>query len=158
MSDAPALFKAIDTSRKRLHRYLHWVEWVTDLASTEQYIKQRITSNLNNACWYGVHVDEKLQGVFGIKYVNTQTHIAELGYWLSDQASGKGVISAAIEAVSKHLSAEYGTRIIEFRILEQNTASIHIAKKFDAQLVERRAFDSISTLSEQQLLIYHAPI
>lgn len=158
LGDAPALLKVINTSRQRLHRYLHWVERVTDLPSTQDYIKQRITSNLCNAQWFTICVDGELHGVFGIKYVNTDTDIAELGYWLSDNMVGKGIINSIIVAIRSYLRSEYHTKTLEFRVLEQNLASIHVAKKFGGQLIQRKAFESTSPLSQQQLLIFRASI
>jgi ribosomal-protein-serine acetyltransferase len=158
LSDAPALLKVINTSRQRLHRYLHWVDRVTDLPSTQDYIKQRITSNYYNAQWFTICVNNELHGVFGIKYVNTDTNVAELAYWLSDNVVGQGIITSIIVVVRSYLRSEYDTKTLEFRVLEQNLASIHVAKKFGGQLMQRKAFKSTSALSQQQLLIFRASI
>ncbi len=158
LSDAPALLKVVNDSRQRLHRYLNWVEQVTDLASTEQYIKQRISSNLYNACWYGIYINDQLLGVFGIKYANTQTNIAEIGYWLGDGAAGQGIVSLIITTIRPQLHAQFGTQTLEFKILEENMASIRIAQKAGAQFIESRPYETVTSFSKQRLLIYHAPI
>ena len=158
LGDAPALLKVINTSRQRLHRYLHWVDRVTDLPSTQDYIKQRITSNQCNAQWFTICVNNELHGVFGIKYVNTDINIAELGYWHSDSMVGRGIITSIIVVIRSYLRSEYDTKTLEFKVLEQNLASIHVAKKFGAQLMQRNAFESTSALSQQQLLTFRASI
>ncbi len=158
LSDAPALLSVINQSRARLCRYLYWVDHVTDLTSTEEYINERITSTLYNAAWYGIYHDGQLCGVFGVKYVNEQTKIAEMGYWLGDEAVGKGVMLQVLTVLRKQIAEKYDVNFIEFRVLEQNTASLNLAKKAGARCVAVEPFDTQTTFSSQRLLIYRAII
>lgn len=84
-------------------------------------------------------------------------NVAELGYWLSSDAQGNGIISqviASVPIILKNTSA----KVIEFRCLEQNVASIKIALKSGASLVGTIPnFVSVGN-TRQQLNIYQVAL
>ena len=86
------------------------------------------------------------------------TGVAELGYWLSHHFYKKGIISAIVSALSVFLTQNTTAKIIEFRCLEQNLASINIAKKSGAVLVNSLPNYMEIANSNQNLNIYQAKI
>ncbi len=80
-------------------------------------------------------------------------NVAELGYWLSSDAQGNGIISqviARVPSILKNTSA----KVVEFRCLEQNVASINIALKSGASLVDTIPDFAFANNTMQQLNIY----
>ena len=154
-SDAEQFHQIILASKPHLAKYLYWAENITDLASTEEYLQQRVHSQLPRAAWYKILIDSELCGLFAIKSI--QDNIAEVGYWLKQDAQGKGVISQILTAMKKHLKNE-GVHSIEIRCLEQNKASINVAKKAGAQLMNTIKNHSVIDGQQQDLLVFNVEI
>ena len=129
--DSPTIFSLVEENRKQLQRFLYWVDEVTDLRTTEDYIEKRIHSGLPGAKWFKVVLMHEPAGVFGIKSVCTEKSEAEIGFWLSQKAQGKGLISQAISAVSELLKQQ-NIRTLKMTCLHENKASIAVAKRAGA--------------------------
>lgn len=132
--DAAVIFELVQKSRVNLEKYLSWVDDVIDLKSTEKYISSRVNDELSNGKWYKIEFKGDICGVFAIKSVFTKTSIAEVGYWLDNTAHKKGIITSIIPFIPKYLK-ELGVKIMEFRCLTNNFASIRIATKSGAKLI-----------------------
>ena len=68
-------------------------------------------------------------------------HSAELGYWLGRQHWGRGVATAAVEAICRYGFETVGLRRIYACVFEPNTASTRVLEKAGFQLegVHRKA-------------------
>lgn len=153
MDDAQALFAEISKHRAQLAKYLYWVDSVTDIASAERYINERINSRLPDATWFAIIKEEQLSGVFGIKYIDRDKQLAEVGYWLSASAQGKGVISKII-AYIKALLKQHQVRDLAIACLAQNSASIRVAEKAGGKLVSVEPEAMVIDGQAQALLTY----
>ncbi|REL34710.1 GNAT family N-acetyltransferase [Thalassotalea euphylliae] len=132
--DASPLFTLIQKNRANLAKYLYWVSDVTDVASTERYILERVNSGLPSATWLKILDNQQICGVFGIKYIDADKQLAEVGYWLSSDSQGRGIISQVIRYMT-HILAKHKVRYLNIACLEQNAASIRVAEKAGGQLV-----------------------
>ena len=74
--------------------------------------------------------------MFGIKSVNSDDGVAEVGYCLAGDVQGRGIIATIINAMSPYLETELGARILEFRCLDANQASMNIALRAGAVLTQ----------------------
>jgi len=156
-SDAPAILEQVNASREHLSQYLYWVEGVTCIASAQKYITDRVHSGLPGALWFKIYFNNQVSGVFAVKSVCPDAGIVELGYWLTTAAHGHGIISQIIARLPKVL-ADTGAKTVEFRCLEQNTASIKIALKSGARLVGSIPDFLVANQVSQSLNIYRMPL
>ncbi|WP_194842615.1 GNAT family N-acetyltransferase [Endozoicomonas sp. OPT23] len=131
VADAGVFFDLIEMNRALLSKYLYWVDDVTNLSSAEQYIENRINSSLPESRWYKILFKESVSGVFGIKSVCRESSEAEIGYWLSEHAHGHGVIAKITMEVCNLLANE-GVQSLKITCLEENQASITVAKRLGA--------------------------
>ncbi|MBH0074813.1 GNAT family N-acetyltransferase [Pseudoalteromonas sp. SWYJ118] len=161
-SDAADILKTVNLSRAGLGKFLPWVEGVNNIESAKKYILDRVNSGLNGSRWFKIYykdlnLPDNFSGIFAVKSICPELNVAELGYWLSSDAQGNGIISQVITRVPiilKNTSA----KVIEFRCLAQNAASIKIALKSGASLVGTIPnFVSIGN-TRQQLNIYQVAL
>ena len=136
VTDSSDILDLVEFSRPQLGKYLYWVDGVRDEISAHKYIVERINSGLSGSRWFKIQFHEQVCGVFGIKSISVGSGIAEVGYWLSHAAHGNGIIVKIIAQLSSFLLANTDAKIIEFRCLENNTASISVAKKSGAEFVD----------------------
>lgn len=78
---------------------------------------------------YGIFEGDEFLGEIGLSFINWNTQVAELGYWLKKSARGRGVVKQLLPEVEK-LGFEY----FDFRKLvitcdSENVASRVIAEK-----------------------------
>lgn len=154
-SDASNILNLVHASRSELGKYLYWVKEVHDIKSARKYISKRVNSELSGAQWFKIYFKNKVCGVFAIKSVCPDSFVAELGYWLCSSAYGNGIISHIIPKLPEIL-AESNAKIIEFRCLDQNFASINIAKKSGAKLIDSISNFMVANQVTQNLNIYQA--
>ncbi|MDE3270455.1 GNAT family N-acetyltransferase [Pseudoalteromonas sp. G4] len=157
LSDASAILSLVNLNRERLAEYLYWVEDVQCVDSAKQYIFDRVNNGLNEAHWFKIYFNNEICGVFAVKSVCPQTHVAELGYWLGDSAKGNGVISQIVNYLPK-LLANTSANAIEFRCLEQNHASIKVALRAGANLVGSIPDFMVANGIKQNLNIYRVTL
>ena len=130
---------------------------MTDLNTTKKYIEDRVNSGLEGAQWLKFVFEGETVGVFGIKSVCESTGEAEVGYWLSQHAQGKGLVTQAMEAVI-HLLRERGAKCLVITCLEQNKASIAVAKRVGASHEETKPNYLTLDGNLQDLFIYSLPL
>ena len=157
LSDASAILSLVNLNRERLAEYLYWVEDVQCVDSAKQYIFDRVNNGLNEAHWFKIYFNNEICGVFAVKSICPQTHVAELGYWLGDSAKGNGVISQIVKYLPK-LLANTSANAIEFRCLEQNHASIKVALRAGANLVGSIPDFMVANGIKQNLNIYRVTL
>lgn len=133
--DAATIFKLVESSRLHLGVFLYWVDNVQDEESAHQYIIERIQSGLSGSYWFKIKFNMQVCGVFGIKSISIETGVAEVGYWLSHAVHGNGIIVKIITQLSSFLLDKTDAKIIEFRCLENNAASISVAKRSGAEFI-----------------------
>ncbi|MBQ4800504.1 GNAT family N-acetyltransferase [Pseudoalteromonas sp. MMG006] len=155
--DAAGILKTVNLSRASLGEFLPWVEGVNNIESAKKYILDRVNSGLNGSRWFKIYYKDNLSGVFAVKFICPDLNIAELGYWLTSDVQGNGIIGqviARVPSILKNTSA----KVIEFRCLEQNVASIKIALKSGASLVDTIPNFVAVDNTRQQLNIYQVAL
>ncbi|MBU2970836.1 GNAT family N-acetyltransferase [Pseudoalteromonas sp. C2R02] len=157
-SDAFSIYNLVEQSRDELSEYLYWVKDVIDPETAKNYISQRINSGLSGASWFKIQFNSNDCGVFAIKSICDTTGLAELGYWLSHHFYKKGIMTSIVKNLPHYLKQNTNAKIIEFRCLEENLASINIAQKSGAVLVNSLPNYMEIANSNQKLNIYQRRI
>jgi RimJ/RimL family protein N-acetyltransferase len=73
--------------------------------------------------------DGEAVGSVGVRWLEPDQGVAEVGYWVAPQARGKGVCTRAVRLVSRWLIADHGIERLQLRADEQNVASRKVAEK-----------------------------
>jgi len=152
-SDASDILNLVSTNRVGLDEFLYWVKDVQCVNSARKYISDRINSGLNDSRWFKVYFKDNISGVFAVKSVCPNSLVAELGYWLCGAAQGHGIINQIVSHLPEILE-NTDTKAIEFRCLEKNHASIKIALRSGATLVDFIPDFMVANGVKQDLNIY----
>ena len=152
--DSLTILNLVESSRSQLGKYLYWVDDVQDEISAHQYIAERLHSGLSGSRWFKIKFNAQVCGVFAIKSISTDSGVAEVGYWLSHAVHGNGIMAKIIAHLPSFLLESTDAKIIEFRCLEKNIASISVAKKLGAKFVDVIPNYSNTENKSQDLHIY----
>lgn len=68
-------------------------------------------------------------GSIGVRWVDPEQGVAEVGYWVAPEARGKSLCTRAVRLVSRWLIAEHGVERLQLRAEEQNAPSRRVAEK-----------------------------
>lgn len=112
--DTETLFHLISSSREHLREWGSWVERIETKEDTEQLIKKYL---LQYAGKKGMHFLIKYEnepvGSISLKQFSWDVNSGEIGYWLSPDYVGKGIVSQAAEGI-----LEYGFNYVNLHKIE----------------------------------------
>jgi ribosomal-protein-serine acetyltransferase len=129
-SHAEGLFSAIDRSREHLSDFMPWVGNMQTLADTKNYIANcQALHNEKKEISFVIIVDEIIRGRIGLHYWNRQNNTAAIGYWLTKDVLGKGIIIRACKALIDYGFSEMKLNRIEIKAATTNLKSQAIPEK-----------------------------
>ncbi|MBP6005289.1 GNAT family N-acetyltransferase [Candidatus Saccharibacteria bacterium] len=137
--DSPALFALIDTNREYLARFLPWVEDTLSINDSLGFINKSFENYANNIEYnFGIFYQDRLVGMISIRTANHLGAPLEIGYWIAEAYSGKGITTQATDAITKYGFDQLGLSQISIFAQIDNPASNKIAKKIDYQLIDSK--------------------
>lgn len=141
MKSANDIFECIERSRDNLREWLPWVDDTKSPKDTEKYIREVNHSKYpEKQLVFEVIFQNQIAGLIGLKSVDSQNNKAELGYWLGNEAVGKGVMTRSSKAVLDHAFQELDLNRVQLKCAVNNIRSCNIPKQlgFSFEGIERQ--------------------
>src|SRR5699024_6733518 len=95
--------------RKQLREWLPWVDF---MKKPEQYvpiIKEWTEMNdAREAMTLGIYYEGTLTGTCGFNTIDGLSRRGQIGYWLAEENTGKGIMTAVIAAIIDYILKEMG--------------------------------------------------
>lgn len=124
---AEALFKLVDQNRIYLREWLPWLDANTSVDDTKTFIKSTLEQFAgNNGFQCGILYKNHLVGVIGYHKIDWANRAAGIGYWLSADAQGQGIITRACRCLVNYAFTELKLNRIEIRCATGNHKSCAI--------------------------------
>jgi ribosomal-protein-serine acetyltransferase len=133
------LFKITDQNREHIGKWLEWVSSVEQLSDSIEFIKATIENRRTGSEYqYGIFYDGRLIGGAGIINLGKDP---EIGYWLIEQAAGKGIMTRVAKALT-HFGIET-LKLPQIIIMAhpENIASNKVAEKCGYTLQGQKNLD-----------------
>ena len=147
-SNVEQLFSLIEYNRDYLQEWLPWVNSTTRVEHSKQFIENAFQTHADRVgLTSGIFYQESLVGVIGFNEFDWRNKIGYIGYWLSKDAQGKGIMTRAVRALT-----DYG-----FEILDLNRIDIRAAvdNKKSRAIPERLGFNQEGILRQTEWLYDH---
>lgn len=151
---ASRLFKLVDENRIHLRQWLPWLDQNTTIEDSENFLRNcqasyAAQSQLNVLMFYG----EELVGTTGFNSISHLNHSADIGYWLSQQYTGRGFMTAAVEKLIEIGFREYGLNRQVIRAMTHNASSRNIAVRlgFTHEGCQRQAANQYGTYFDLEI-------
>jgi ribosomal-protein-serine acetyltransferase len=100
---APELLAFVQENRAYLGE---WLVWARDMQTEEDarlFIKRGHTHFYEDGLpGVGIWLDERLAGGIGFSSIDRKTNSAEIGYWLGQQAAGRGLMTRSLRAILRY--------------------------------------------------------
>lgn len=142
--NARAVFALIDGQREYLHQWFDWVD-ATISPETAYPFMQR-TAETTNGNYYIVQ-SGRVIGSVGVDY-NERRKSGEIGYWLSHDANGRGIMTRAVGVLERFCFGALGVNRVEILVDVENAKS---------QAVAMRAGYQREGVSRQSMMLHGAP-
>lgn len=129
---AQQLFAAIDSSRLHLSAFLPWVDAMGSVADVTAYLKNcELLAGQGKEVSFVIFYHEVPAGRIGLHHISLENKSAAIGYWLTKQAQGHGVVTLSCKALIGHGFNALGLHRIEIKAAVENVRSQAIPQKLN---------------------------
>ena len=128
--DADALFDVTVANRAHLAPWMPWARDLRHPGQTREWIRtiQRQQAEDNGfACL--VVADGRIAGTVGLNRVDHVNGATAIGYWLTEDAQGRGTMTAAVRALVGHAAATMGLHRVVIEAAPDNVRSRAIPER-----------------------------
>jgi ribosomal-protein-serine acetyltransferase len=127
---AKELFALTDKNRKFLRKFLPWTDATLEVKDSLDHIlkvekEYKLGESLDTAIFY----KNELIGRVGFHTINYDNLSAEIGYWLSEEYTGSGIMTDCCKALIKYGFEKLGLNRVEIRVLKRNKKSAAIPRR-----------------------------
>jgi ribosomal-protein-serine acetyltransferase len=140
----PVIMENYDHLRK-------WVPWLVDGYDIEMtrnaYDNGFLATKECRALWLLIRYNKKLVGGIGLNKFDYPNRTTEIGYWISAEYEGKGIVSRSCKALIEYAFDDLGFNRIEMKCAVENKKSRAIP--------ERLGFTEEGVLREAEWLYDH---
>jgi ribosomal-protein-serine acetyltransferase len=127
---AHGLFAAVNNNRIHLSEFLPWVDHMQSVDDFSKYVRNcEVLYLQNKEVSFVVILDEIPVGRIGLHYINLQNRNASIGYWLTKDAEGKGIMIRACKEIVTYGFEKLGLHRIELMAAVNNLRSQAIPEK-----------------------------
>lgn len=124
------LFNLVEENREYLRKFLPWLDSNTEKEHSKNFIKEmlrRIELGENGVSYFIFNKD-KMIGVIDTHHIDKDKKSFHVGYWISENMQGKGIMSYSADLVVQEMFKR-GFKTAEIRCSTVNPKSCAIAKK-----------------------------
>lgn len=129
-ADAADLFALTERNRRWLRAWLPWLDSVTSVADSLSFIRIMRRDHGNEhrfAC--GLFFKGQLVGVAGPHVIDQANRACQIGYWLDEAHTGRGLMTSAVRALVAHVFTAMNFNRVEIRAAPGNYASQAVCER-----------------------------
>ncbi|WP_050470313.1 GNAT family N-acetyltransferase [Herbaspirillum chlorophenolicum] len=137
LREAPALYDAVNRSVRAISEWEAWCTLDYSLADARLFL-QRSIEQWDMRAAYDFNVIERISGLVigsvAINQISQLNQLANLGYWVRDGYTGRGIAAIAARAAAAFAFGKTGLTRLEIVIQAGNLRSQRVAEKTGATL------------------------
>ncbi len=128
---AEEMYNIIDNERERLGEYLPWVHNLKSAEEEKKVIEDILQQMLDKKMFVlMILVDDKVAGMIDLHEIKINVR-AEVGYWLSREYEGLGIITRSVEYLTEYAFTELNLHKLTILVQTENAKSAAIPKRLN---------------------------
>jgi ribosomal-protein-serine acetyltransferase len=128
-ADAEEIAALIERSRPALAEFMPWAAG-SDLEAVREFRRRAERERqAGEAIHTVIEVDGRIAGSVGAHHIDEANGACELGYWLGDGYTGRGLVTAAVRAFLDHAFGTWGLRRVAILAATDNVRSRAIPER-----------------------------
>lgn len=133
--EAIGLFALVEKNRPYLREWLDWVDAQTGQEVSKTNILKRIErAEKGDMLDLGIYLNGRLIGSMGFTKIVVKSGRAEIGYWLSEEFEGRGIMTDCVQALVSYGFRELKLHRIEIHCSTNNAKSSAIPERLGFKL------------------------
>lgn len=139
LDDAHAIFYAIDTNRAHLRTWLPFVDTTKSVKDTISFVKSVIDDLERRQEIFTIWYEGEYAGLIGLKDIDYLNRKLEVGYWLIERMTKKGIITLSLKTLMHFIYEKLELNRLQIKCGVGNNSSSSIPKKlgFHYEGIER---------------------
>ena len=140
IDDAGYIFKAIDSQREYLGKWLPFVEFTKSVKDSLDYVSSVVTMPEECKEWqFAIFCGSDFAGLAGFKGTDRLNRKSEIGYWLCGKFQNHGIMTDSVKTLIKFGFSELGLNRIQIKCAPENVKSNKIPERlgFTLEGIER---------------------
>lgn len=132
INDAADIFNTINTQRDYLGKWLPFVEHTKKQEYTEKFIMEATNAPEDKFEYtFTIRINNTFAGIIGFKDTDRINKKTEMGYWLSENYQGNGIITKAVNKLCDFAFNELDINRIQIKCAVGNIKSKNIPKRLN---------------------------
>lgn len=133
---ASEIFRILDSEREYMRIWLPFVDTTLAVEDSINAVKM-LTGGIDKQ--FSIFYKNELVGLVGFKDTDLNNQRTEIGYWLSQKAQKKGIMTSSVEALIDYAFNKKGINRIQIRVAIRNIPSRSIPERlgFSLEGIER---------------------
>lgn len=129
LEDAETILELVTANREFLGKWVAWANDKYDEAFNKQFIQHNLDAyDAGTAYAMGIYSEGKLVGVVDIRNLDEKED-PEVGYWLVEEAQGKGLATISAQALIDYAKQRHGIKKVVLHTMKNNDASSRVAER-----------------------------
>jgi len=130
LEHSDVLFRQINSNRNYLKQWLPWLDQAKKPVDSLQFLAQNKTFYETGKPFnFGIFYNEELVGMIGYISIDRPNRVAGIGYWLSEAATGNGLMIQSVMALCDYAYDREGMNRIYIRCATGNRGSRNIPER-----------------------------
>jgi len=135
LADTPDIFNTIDSQREHLGPFLPFVETTKQLSDTQAFVESVVNAPEDRLEYtFTIRVNGRMAGLIGFKDTDRTNRKTEIGYWLSRDFLGRGIMTRSVSTLCDFAFRELDINRIQIKCAVTNSASRNIPQRLGFQL------------------------
>ncbi|NME69649.1 GNAT family N-acetyltransferase [Flammeovirga aprica JL-4] len=131
MSDTEAIFNIINNQREYIGEWLPFVQYTKEVEDTRKFVASMLEGpDKHLSKVYAIMVEDQLIGLISFKDINRVNKNTEIGYWLSQDFQGNGIVTKAVKQLCKMAFEDWEM----YRIVIKCAVGNHPSKKIPQKI------------------------
>jgi ribosomal-protein-serine acetyltransferase len=130
MNDSRRIFDLVDKNREHLEAWLSWIQKIQSLKDSRSFVRAVGYKDIFAGRWvYGIWYQHQLVGMIDFNEGDRELNQVAIGYWLSHDFQGKGIITRSAEKCIDYLFKEQQVNRVLIKCATDNYRSQAVAKR-----------------------------
>jgi len=135
IDDAEELFSIIDYNRKYLRNWLPWLDEVKSVEDEKTFILHSYEKFIRGeGVSYSIKFSKSIIGVIGLNWIDRENRRCGVGYWISEEYMGRGIITKCCKVLINHCFNDLGLNSFILEVATENYPSRSIAERLGMRL------------------------
>jgi ribosomal-protein-serine acetyltransferase len=131
-NDADEIYALIDANRDYLSKWLPFVEMTKSVKNTMAFIDEVQKSYMHEMV-FTIAYQGKIAGLIGFKDIDRSNRKFEIGYWITSENEGKGLVTRCCRMCIKLAFDNMKMNRVQIKCAVDNVRSVNIPKRLNFQ-------------------------